>query len=182
MSRALRRLRSLFSAKRTARASGKFTPSLDATFCRIVVICGFQVIAHETTSNRHKHSHQHKQKHTSPTFGAATRTNKHRLRIGEITLPVPLQHRIMRKLPMYFSMVRRKPCWASLERRSASLMMTTLKRWRADLRGRARSVIVRSLKEAQHNATAYRVNLLCLCNLLDDLLHNHTVLIAHVAE
>lgn len=43
-------------------------------------------------------------------LGAGTRTARHRLRIGGITLEVELQHKISLQVDMYFSMVLRKAC------------------------------------------------------------------------
>lgn len=50
-------------------------------------------------------------------------------RMGAIILLVLVQHRITRRLAMYFSMVLRRAAWASLERDSASWKTITLN-WR----------------------------------------------------
>lgn len=63
---------------------------------------------------------------TSSTEGAATRIPRHLLLIAGITLLVELQHRIRRHVAMYFSIVRRNACWASLVRRSTSVSTTTV--------------------------------------------------------
>ena len=47
---------------------------------------------------------------TSSMLGAGTRTARHRLRIGGITLDVELQHKINLQVDIYFSMVLRKAC------------------------------------------------------------------------
>ena len=57
--------------------------------------------------------------------GAGTRTPRHRLRMAGMTLEVELAQRIMRQEAMYFSMVRRSPCCASLLSLSASVSTTT---------------------------------------------------------
>jgi hypothetical protein len=57
--------------------------------------------------------------------GAATRMSKHRLLMGAISLLVLFAQRIIRMFDMYFSIVRRSAAWASRERESASLMITT---------------------------------------------------------
>ena len=62
---------------------------------------------------------------TSSVFGAATRISKHRLLMGAINRPVLFAHRIIRIFDMYFSMVRRRAAWASLDSESASLITTT---------------------------------------------------------
>ena len=57
--------------------------------------------------------------------GAGTLTGKHRLRIAGITLLELLQHKMSRHVAMYFSMVRRSACWASLVNLSTSSSTTT---------------------------------------------------------
>ncbi len=66
---------------------------------------------------------------TSSTLGRGTLTARHLLLMGAITFEVELQHRISRQVDMYFSIVRRKACWASLVRRSTSVSSTTVKTW-----------------------------------------------------
>lgn len=58
-------------------------------------------------------------------LGAGTRTARHLLRMGGITLDVELQHRISLQVDMYFSMVLRKACWASFVSLSTSVSNTT---------------------------------------------------------
>lgn len=58
-------------------------------------------------------------------LGAGTRTARHLLRIGGITLDVELQHKINLQVDIYFSMVLRKACWASLVSLSTSVNNTT---------------------------------------------------------
>ena len=62
---------------------------------------------------------------TSSMLGAGTRTARHLLRIGGITLDVELQHKINLQVDIYFSMVLRKACWASLVSLSTSVNNTT---------------------------------------------------------
>lgn len=47
---------------------------------------------------------------TSSMLGAGTRTARHLLRIGGITLDVELQHKMSLQVDMYFSIVLRKAC------------------------------------------------------------------------
>lgn len=65
---------------------------------------------------------------TSSMLGAGTRTARHLLRIGGITLDVELQHKINLQVDIYFSMVLRKACWASLVSLSTSVNKTTERR------------------------------------------------------
>lgn len=65
-------------------------------------------------------------KHTSSVVGAATLTPKQRLRIAGMTLLVELQHKISRHVAVYFSIVRRKECWASFVSLSTSVNTTTI--------------------------------------------------------
>ena len=62
---------------------------------------------------------------TSSKDGAATLSPRHLLLIAGMTLLVELQHKINLQLAMYFSMVRRRACWASFVRRSTSVSTTT---------------------------------------------------------
>lgn len=66
-----------------------------------------------------------KYRRASSSEGAATRTRRHRLLMGAMSLLVLLAQRMMRMFDMYFSMVRRSAAWASRVSESASLMMTT---------------------------------------------------------
>ena len=66
---------------------------------------------------------------TSSEVGAATRMSKHRLLMGAMSLLVLFAQRMMRMFDMYFSIVLRRAAWASRERESASLMITTADRW-----------------------------------------------------
>ena len=62
---------------------------------------------------------------TSSMLGRGTRMARQRLLIGPMTLEVELQQRMRRQVDMYFSIVRRSACWASLVRRSTSVSNTT---------------------------------------------------------
>lgn len=62
---------------------------------------------------------------TSSSDGAGTRRSRQRLLIGEMTRLADEQHRMKRIFEEYFSMVRRRACWASLVNLSASLITTT---------------------------------------------------------
>lgn len=63
---------------------------------------------------------------TSSTVGAATRIAKHRLRIAGRTRDVDWQQRINRQETTYFSIVRRRACWASRVNLSASTSKITI--------------------------------------------------------
>lgn len=65
---------------------------------------------------------------TSSILGAATLIPKHLLRMAGMTLLVDTQHRISLQVDMYFSMVRRRACWASFVSLSTSVKRTT--EWR----------------------------------------------------
>mmetsp|Transcript_730 Transcript_730/g.1876 ORF Transcript_730/g.1876 Transcript_730/m.1876 type:complete len:295 (-) Transcript_730:114-998(-) len=62
----------------------------------------------------------------SAVCGAPTRTSKHRLRNGSITLLTLLQHSTNRHALAYFSIVRRSPACASLESLSTSFSISIL--------------------------------------------------------
>lgn len=62
---------------------------------------------------------------TSSVVGRGTLMARHRLRIGPMTLEVDVEHRIRRQVAMYFSIVRRKACWASFVSLSTSVSSTT---------------------------------------------------------
>lgn len=66
---------------------------------------------------------------TSSVLGRGTLIAKQRLLIGPITLEVELQQRMRRQVDIYFSMVRRKACWASFVSLSTSVSNTTEKQW-----------------------------------------------------
>jgi hypothetical protein len=63
---------------------------------------------------------------TSSRLGAATRMSRHRLLIGAINRLVLLAQSIIRMFDMYFSMVRLRAAWASLDNESASFITTTI--------------------------------------------------------
>lgn len=65
---------------------------------------------------------------TSSILGAATLIPKHLLLMAGMTLLVDTQHRISLQVDMYFSMVRRRACWASFVSLSTSVKRTT--EWR----------------------------------------------------
>lgn len=75
-----------------------------------------------------KHSNQSKPHHlhlTSSVLGRGTLIARQRLRIGPMTLEVEVEQRMRRQVPMYFSIVRRKACWASFVSLSTSVSNTT---------------------------------------------------------
>ena len=63
---------------------------------------------------------------TSSNEGAATRINRQRLLIGAINLLVLFAQRMILIFDMYFSIVLRRAAWASRDRESASLIITTI--------------------------------------------------------
>lgn len=65
---------------------------------------------------------------TSSILGAATLIPKHLLLMAGMTLLVDTQHRISLQVDMYFSIVRRRACWASFVSLSTSVKRTT--EWR----------------------------------------------------
>lgn len=71
------------------------------------------------------HGGKAKVKLTSSSSGAPTLISRHRLRIGPMIMLVDSAQRIILRLPMYFSIVRRRAAWASRESESAELMTTT---------------------------------------------------------
>lgn len=62
---------------------------------------------------------------TSPSAGAFIRIFKQRERMASVTLEELLQHRISRQDALYFSIVLRRECCASLESLSTSFNMRT---------------------------------------------------------
>lgn len=62
---------------------------------------------------------------TSSVLGRGTLIARQRLRIGPITLEVEVEHKMRRQVPMYFSIVRRRACWASFVSLSTSVSNTT---------------------------------------------------------
>lgn len=64
---------------------------------------------------------------TSSTAGAGILTPRHRLRMAGMTLDVEFAQRISLQVAIYFSMVRRRPCCASLVSLSTSVRTTTEK-------------------------------------------------------
>lgn len=62
---------------------------------------------------------------TSSVLGRGTLMARQRLRIGPMTLEVEVEHKMRRQVPMYFSIVRRKACWASFVSLSTSVSNTT---------------------------------------------------------
>mmetsp|Transcript_33805 Transcript_33805/g.84243 ORF Transcript_33805/g.84243 Transcript_33805/m.84243 type:complete len:227 (-) Transcript_33805:280-960(-) len=98
--RALRRLPCACNASRSANSLGSVSASLRAVWCSTMAICSAE--------------------------GAAMRTQRQRERMGAITRQALLHVIMMRQVVMYFSIVRRRACCASLERLSTSLSTTTL--------------------------------------------------------
>lgn len=99
----------------SATSSGRVKQARLATYCMTDCIC----ICHLDAENFRVTDH------TCSWDGAATRMRRQRLRIGAMRRLVLFAHSMMRKLFMYFSIVRRRAAWASRDRESASLMMTT---------------------------------------------------------
>lgn len=62
---------------------------------------------------------------TSSVLGRGTLIARQRLRIGPMTLEVEVEQRMRRQVYMYFSIVRRKACWASFVSLSTSVSNTT---------------------------------------------------------
>ena len=98
-----------------------------------------------------------------------------------MSLLVLLAQRMRRMLDMYFSIVRRRAAWASRVRESASWMTTTAthsggemigaKCWDKDKPGRTLELLLRA-----------EVHLLCLRDLLQDLLDDDAVIVSHFAS
>lgn len=61
----------------------------------------------------------------SSVLGKGTLTARHRLWMGPMTFEVEVEHRMRRQVAIYFSIVRRKACWASLVSLSTSVSKTT---------------------------------------------------------
>lgn len=61
----------------------------------------------------------------SSVLGRGTLMARQRLRIGPMTLEVDVEHKMRRHVLMYFSIVRRKACWASFVSLSTSVSNTT---------------------------------------------------------
>lgn len=114
----------------------------------------------------------------SSVLGAATRMSRQRDLIGEMIFEVELAQRIRRRLPMYFSIVRRRADWASRDNASASLMMTTLRErgWsqRVNADARARQKLTFELMSRA------LVHLLRLRNLFEDILNDESVICASI--
>lgn len=112
-----------------ATGSGRWNFSRLATYCRTRIVC---VRDEPEEGGQHCRTPRHLCLHAAPrrvltssSSGAATLTSKQRDRMGAMILLVDVAQRIKRKLPIYFSIVRRKADWASRERESASLITTT---------------------------------------------------------
>lgn len=65
---------------------------------------------------------------TSSVLGRGTLIARQRLLIGPMTLEVEVEHKMRRQVLMYFSIVRRKACWASFVSLSTSVSNTTEKK------------------------------------------------------
>ena len=83
-----------------------------------ILLFDFQVIAN--VSVRHNSVRL-----ASSVLGRGTLMARQRLRIGPMTLEVEVEHRMRRQVLMYFSIVRRKACWASFVSLSTSVSSTT---------------------------------------------------------
>ena len=63
---------------------------------------------------------------TSLVVGAAILIPRHRLRMAGVNAEIDVDTRINRQVEVYFSMVRRRACWASSVRLSAPLITITV--------------------------------------------------------
>ena len=84
-----------------------------------------------------------------------------------------LAQRIMRMFDMYFSIVLRRAAWASRERESASLIITT---------GRFPELISlqRDMKPTLEPLFRVEVNLLCLSNFFEEFLNDDAVIVSSI--
>lgn len=109
--------------KHRARMSSRRSYAQDLMQCLALISVNSLLFCESLVSGPMQEEHN-----TSSMLGSGTLTARHLLLMGEITFEVELQQRIRRQVPMYFSMVRRKACCASLVRRSTSVSSTTGKR------------------------------------------------------
>lgn len=116
--------------------------------------------------------HQTVGRRTSSSDGAPTRSRRHLERMGPMILEVELAQRMIRRLAVYFSIVRRRADWASRESRSASLMMTT---------GRDVSWCRVERERTLESLLRVEVDLLSLRNLLEDVGDDSSIVHASVA-
>ena len=121
-SRARRMFRDDFSAIRLASSGGRLRPSFLHVCCRTVHSCK------EKDENKDYRLLHHSKSNaiTSSLVGAATRIPKHRLLMAGMTLLVELQQSTSLHVAMYFSIVLRRACCASLVSWSTSVRTTTV--------------------------------------------------------
>lgn len=97
-------------------------------------------------------------------------------------LDVELAHRMMRRLDVNFSIVRRRADWASRDMPSASLMMTTARRETRERRSARLGFSGRGREGRTLEALAsVEVDLLRLGDVLEHLLDDGAVKVAEVA-
>lgn len=138
---ALRRLRPDFSLICLASSGGRTRPSFLQTDVRTL-----QTLKNKNTAEKKGKSYLNEQKHkfqimsiskstprhqirlTSSVLGRGTLIARQRLLIGPMTLEVEVEQRMSLQVAMYFSIVRRKACWASFVSLSTSVSNTTEKR------------------------------------------------------
>ena len=131
-------------------------------------------------SHRPKYFLKRRWKLTCSSVGAATRTSRHRERIGAMILLVLLAHRMRRMLVMYFSIVRRSAACASRVSESASLMITTTYELRSPPKA---SLLTRQGRRLTlETLLCVQVHLLRLRNFLQNILYHHAVVHADIAD
>lgn len=128
---------------------------------------------------------------TSSVLGRGTLTARQRLLIGPMTLEVEVEHRMSRQVLMYFSIVRRKACWASFVSLSTSVSNTTEDRT-SDGEGEDGSlkhvlVFYRASFTLRYEvfptfelSLGARLDLLRLSHGFNQLLNHHTVLVSSI--
>lgn len=133
--RALRRLRPDFSEMCLASSGGRSRPSFLQIDVRTlqtwqekkkVKVLSWPWLFNVTLSDDYYlQSKPHHLHLTSSVLGRGTLTARQRLWIGPMTLEVEVEQRMRRQVAMYFSIVRRKACWASFVSLSTSVSTTT---------------------------------------------------------
>jgi hypothetical protein len=122
---------------------------------------------------------------TSSSSGAATLTNKHRLRIGEMILLVEFAHMMILIFVEYFSMVLRNAAWASRLSWSASLMMTTVVVKQQGHGGEwdpGSPCFIADVRRTFEFLFSIQIDLLGLSNLFEDILDDYPVVYPHIAK
>lgn len=123
---ALRRLRPDFSLICLASSGGKFRPSFLQTEVKTLQTWKKEdILQMQTKQGATFYFYLNHFLLTSSVLGRGTLTARQRLLIGPMTLEVDVEQRMRRQVDMYFSMVRRKACWASFVSLSTSVSITT---------------------------------------------------------